>query len=84
MHDLPRGKPFDIQAKMGQLALQMSILWLCGEDLSSEISVFSKEWEEARDGLGDALREAQKVVGKRVKIGTVWVRPLERLLERKG
>lgn len=74
MGEMPTsGQPFDIQARLGQLALQMSILWLCGEDLSATSSGFPEDWEKARDDLGEALRDAQRVVGKRVKIGTIWV-----------
>jgi hypothetical protein len=59
----PRGQAFDIQQSVGDLALRIAWEWIGGEDLATD--------ELAR--LGEALREAQKVVGRRVKIGTVWV-----------
>jgi len=76
MTDLPDSKAFDIQARLGELALQMSILWLCGEDISPAVvdrSDMPAAWKRARGELGAALVEAQRVVGKRVKIGTIWV-----------
>lgn len=76
MADLPNSGAFDMQARLGELALEMSILWLCGEDISPsavERSTRSKEWKKARGDLGAALVQAQRVVGKRVKIGTIWV-----------
>jgi hypothetical protein len=71
MDDLPTDRSFDIQTRIGQLALEMSILWLCGVDLSSATG--DPEWEKARGDLGEALIQAQRIVGKRVKIGTLWV-----------
>ncbi|WVQ85454.1 hypothetical protein IAT38_007619 [Cryptococcus sp. DSM 104549] len=71
------GEPFDIQARLGQLALEMAIMWVCGEDMSPDAldaggGSAGEEWEAARTEFGRAMTEAQKVVGKRVKIGTVW------------
>ncbi|OCF41408.1 cytochrome P450 monooxygenase pc-2 [Kwoniella heveanensis CBS 569] len=69
------GAAFDVQAKLGQLALEMAIKWMTGEDMSSDPVDYSKvgaEWREACEGLGGAMTEAQKIVGKRVKIGTLW------------
>ncbi|WVW82196.1 hypothetical protein I302_104202 [Kwoniella bestiolae CBS 10118] len=80
------GEAFDIQKDLGQLALEMAILWMTGEHLSDSTSSdhtrgetgytfkddVSIEWEEAKRHLGDAMTTAQRVVGKRVKIGTVW------------
>ncbi|WWC66441.1 uncharacterized protein I206_100343 [Kwoniella pini CBS 10737] len=65
---------FDIQYELGQLALEMAILWMTGEDLSksSSNSEINAEWEESKNDLGPAMTEAQKIVGRRVKIGTVW------------
>lgn len=59
----PRGQAFDIQRSVGDLALRIAWEWMGGENLGTD--------ELAR--LGEALLEAQKVVGRRVKIGTVWV-----------
>ncbi|KAK1927710.1 cytochrome P450 [Papiliotrema laurentii] len=64
MRNLPLGTPFDIHRPISRLALHVSLLWLCGCDLSGE--------EAVGDQLGEALRTAQEVVGRRVKIGTVW------------
>ncbi|WVR05800.1 hypothetical protein IAU60_002825 [Kwoniella sp. DSM 27419] len=65
------GEPTDIQVKFGQLALDMAIKWMTGEDLTTEADQ-TTEWKEAKAGLGSAMTGAQKAVGKRVKIGTVW------------
>lgn len=78
MSDLPLSAAFDIQARLGELALEMSIVWLCGQDISPSAvarSDMPAEWKQARADLGDALVQAQRVVGKRVKIGTIWVSP---------
>ncbi|KIR36927.1 cytochrome P450 monooxygenase pc-2 [Cryptococcus deuterogattii MMRL2647] len=68
------GKAFDMQACIGQLALELAIMWLCGEDMSADASNVERtdEWRKANREIGWAMTEAQKVVGKRVKIGTVW------------
>ncbi|WWC86142.1 uncharacterized protein L201_001014 [Kwoniella dendrophila CBS 6074] len=68
------GEPFDIQKELGKLALEMAILWMTGEDISENSinSVTSSGWEQAKKSLGGAMTQAQKVVGKRVKIGTIW------------
>jgi hypothetical protein len=58
------GEGFDIQQKIGKLTLDMAIGWMCGEDVRGDIDV---------EEFGRAMSEAQKVVGRRVKIGTVWV-----------
>lgn len=69
------GKAFDMQACIGQLAFELAIMWLCGEDMSADASNAERteEWRKAKREIGWAMTEAQKVVGKRVKIGTVWV-----------
>jgi len=72
--DLPTDGPFDIQARLGELSLRTSIMWMCGEDLAHPSADMPDGWSTARDSLGAALVAAQKVVGKRVKIGTIWVR----------
>lgn len=67
---------FDIQDRIGRLALDMALDWLCGETPSASSSSAAgrgREWEAAKDGIGEAMKEAQRVVGKRVKIGTPWV-----------
>ncbi|TYJ57636.1 hypothetical protein B9479_001718 [Cryptococcus floricola] len=67
------GKPFDMQAELGQLSLRMSIMWLCGTDLTPELGKdHIAEWKEAQTNIGQAMSDAQRVVGKRVKIGTLW------------
>ena len=72
MGNINREQPIDAQSLVSKLSLEMSIFWLVGVNIST-CSDFSKEWEEARDDLGDALLSAQRVVGNRVKIGTIWV-----------
>jgi hypothetical protein len=62
-----------MQARLGQLSLRTAIMWMCGEDLACPTEGMPAGWEEARDKLGGALIEAQKIVGRRVKIGTIWV-----------
>ncbi|WVQ62299.1 uncharacterized protein L199_000438 [Kwoniella botswanensis] len=76
------GEGFDIQKELGRLALEMAISWMTGEHLSSTISSTKvglegkkdedEEWEKSKDRLGDAMTRAQRIVGKRVKIGTIW------------
>ena len=46
---------------------------MCGEDLACPVADMPVGWAEAKDKLGAALVDAQKIVGKRVKIGTIWV-----------
>ncbi|OXG31027.1 cytochrome P450 monooxygenase pc-2 [Cryptococcus neoformans Ze90-1] len=68
------GEAFDIQARIGQLALELAMMWLCGEDMSAGASNVARteEWKRAKGQISWAMTEAQKIVGKRVKIGTVW------------
>ncbi|WVQ71060.1 hypothetical protein IAR50_000585 [Cryptococcus sp. DSM 104548] len=67
------GKAFDIQAELGQLSLQISIMWLCGTDLTMELGTGKiAEWQEAHSKLGQAMSDAQRTVGRRMKIGTLW------------
>lgn len=54
---------FDMQERLGDLALQISLKWLAGAEVTKQ---------EMR-ALGEALVEAEHVVGRRMKIGTVWV-----------
>lgn len=64
-----------MQARIGQLALELAIMWLCGEDMSRDTSNVARteEWKKAKGEISWAMTEAQKIVGKRVKIGTIWV-----------
>jgi hypothetical protein len=62
-----------MQKHLGQLALEMAVMWLCGVDLGADDGSRGPDWEAAKDGLGEAMREGQRVLGRRVKIGTVWV-----------
>lgn len=50
------------------------MMWLCGEDMSAGASNVARteEWKRAKGQISWAMTEAQKIVGKRVKIGTVW------------
>jgi hypothetical protein len=67
------GEPVDMQKHLGQLALEMAVMWLCGVDLGADDGSRGPDWEAAKNGLGEAMREGQRVLGRRVKIGTVWV-----------
>lgn len=62
-----------MQQYMGELALQISVAWLCGEDIGNDDLSMGREWLDAKNGLSHAMRDAQTVLGKRMKIGTVWV-----------
>lgn len=64
-----------MQAHIGQLALELAIMWLCGEDMSRDTNnvAWTEEWKKAKGEISWAMTEAQKIVGKRVKIGTIWV-----------
>ncbi|WWD18044.1 hypothetical protein CI109_102491 [Kwoniella shandongensis] len=66
------GEAFDIQARLGQLSLEMAVMWMCGEDMSSVPMDSDPKWIAAKEGLGKAMTDAQRVVGRRVKIGTIW------------
>ncbi|WWC58540.1 uncharacterized protein I303_101083 [Kwoniella dejecticola CBS 10117] len=72
------GEAFDIQGELGRLALNMAVRWMTGEDISStscspcSAAEVDMEWERAKVDLGNAMTQAQKIVGRRVKIGTVW------------
>ena len=72
LDELPQS-PFDIQARLGELALQMSLAWMCGDTYRSVAAAADSEWKAMRDALGYALSDAQRAVGRRVKIGTLWV-----------
>jgi hypothetical protein len=68
---LPSG-PFDIQATLGELALELAVNWLTGDDLQSPTDRGS-EWLEAKRDLGKALIEGQQVMGRRLMVGSIWV-----------
>jgi hypothetical protein len=57
---------------MGELSLHMAVDWLCGVKLD-EPHTRGEEWEEARRNVGEAMRLAQSAVGRRMKIGNLWV-----------
>lgn len=75
----PSGRPIDVQALNGQLALNVAISWMCGEDIGAMEPVSPKdvesasEWRKSCMELPVALAQAQRAVGRRVKIGTLWV-----------
>ncbi|EIW72761.1 hypothetical protein TREMEDRAFT_72868 [Tremella mesenterica DSM 1558] len=77
-------KAFDMQALLGRLTLQIALLWLTGEDISSNLSdndnssvlPRAPEWRQALSELPTALKQAQEIVAFRLKIGWPW-----RLLE---
>ncbi|ORY21852.1 cytochrome P450 [Naematelia encephala] len=73
LNNLPSGEEAcDIQARFRQLALETALMWMTGTDIGDPSSKGSAEWEQSKNDLGWALVEAQRVVGRRVKIGTVW------------
>lgn len=66
----------DIQSLCGKLALNVAIVWMCGEDIGAMDSLPDLPpagWRKACLDLPPALAQAQRVVGRRVKIGTLWV-----------
>jgi hypothetical protein len=68
---LPSG-PFDIQAVLGELALELAINWLTGDDLQAP-SDRGIQWLEAKRDLGRAMTEGQRVMGRRLMVGSIWV-----------
>jgi hypothetical protein len=71
-------EPFDIQAVLGELALELAINWLTGDDLQAPTDR-GPEWLEAKRDLGQALTEGQRVMGRRLMVGSIWVSPLVRV-----
>jgi hypothetical protein len=57
---------------MGELSLHMAVDWLCGVRLNDRHER-GQAWEEARQNVGEVMRKAQAVVGRRMKIGNLWV-----------
>lgn len=70
---LPSG-PFDIQAVLGELALELAINWLTGDDLQAPTER-GPQWLEAKRDLGRAMTEGQRVMGRRLMVGSIWVSP---------
>ena len=68
---LPKG-PFDVQVIIGELAVELAINWLTGDDLQSPTDRGAK-WLEAKRNLGWALTEGQRVMGRRLMVGSIWV-----------
>lgn len=66
-------KPFDAQALFAELSLQQSLMWLCGVDLAETDVSQGADWVKARDGLQLAMRTAESVVARRLKVGAIWV-----------
>lgn len=73
LSNFPSG-PFDMQAILGELALELAINWLTGDDLQSPTDR-GAEWLEAKRNLGHALTEGQRVMGRRLMVGSIWVSP---------
>lgn len=71
LHELPGG-PFDVQAVIGDLALELAVNWLTGDDIRED-GRRGQEWRSARDGLGKALADGQRVMGRRLMVGSIWV-----------
>jgi hypothetical protein len=65
-------RPFDIQAVLGELALELAISWLTGDDLQAP-SDRGSQWLEAKRDLGRAMTEGQRVMGRRLMVGSIWV-----------
>jgi hypothetical protein len=68
---LPSG-PFDIQAVLGELALELAINWLTGDDLQAPTDR-GPHWLEAKRDLRRAMTEGQRVMGRRLMVGSIWV-----------
>lgn len=77
LSNLPSG-PFDIQTTLGELALELAINWLTGDDLQAPTDR-GPRWIEAKRNLGQALTEGQRVMGRRLMVGSIWVSPLLRV-----
>lgn len=77
LSNLPSG-PFDIQTTLGELALELAINWLTGDDLQAP-NGRGPGWCEAKRNLGQALTEGQRVMGRRLMVGSIWVSPLLRV-----
>jgi hypothetical protein len=65
-------RPFDIQAVLGDLALELAVNWLTGDDLQSPVDR-GPEWLEAKANLGQALADGQRVMSRRLMVGSIWV-----------
>ena len=66
------GGPFDMQAVLGELALELAINWLTGDDLQAPTDR-GLQWLEAKRDLGRAMTEGQRVMGRRLMVGSIWV-----------
>ena len=77
LSNLPSG-PFDIQTTLDELALELAINWLTGDDLQAP-NGRGPGWIEAKRNLGQALTEGQRVMGRRLMVGSIWVSPLLRV-----
>lgn len=68
------GGAFDIQSIIGELALELAVNWLTGDDLQSPTDR-GLEWLAAKRDLGRAMTEGQRVMGRRLMVGSIWASP---------
>lgn len=71
---MPTDKPFDAQALFGDVALEVALLFITGPRTVYELSR-SDNWGQTKRSIGQALAEGQRVMGRRLKVGSIWVRP---------
>lgn len=63
------GQPFDAQAMFGEVALEIAILFITGSGLLKEDT-----WRDDKKAVASALTEGQRIMGRRLKVGSIWVR----------
>lgn len=73
LESLPTGKPFDAQALFGDVALEIALLFITGPRTVHELSR-RNDWVDTKKSIGRALAEGQRVMGRRLKVGSIWVR----------
>lgn len=74
LESLPIDKPFDAQALFGNVALEIALLFITGPRVVHELSR-DGHWKETKESIGRALADGQRVMGRRLKVGSIWVRP---------
>lgn len=79
LESLPTDKPFDAQDLFGDVALEIALLFITGPKTVHELSR-SDDWADTKKSIGHALAEGQRVMGRRLKVGSIWVSPLPRCL----
>lgn len=66
------GVPFDAQALFGEVAMDLALLFITGTDALRHASS-ENNWRERKRAIGLALSEGQRVMGRRLKVGSIWV-----------